>query len=96
MSRTSVLYIEYRKNNASPWRWVRPLMPSKDIDWAEKDPGYMVDTNGTDNKEEFKFVYELSKQGTIRDLFNDYNVEFNDRRYVRRFKEVYGKRSRSV
>ena len=39
----------------------------------------MVDTNGTDNKEEYKFVYELSKQGTIRDLFNDYNVEFNDR-----------------
>ena len=79
MSRTSVLYIEYRKNDASPWRWVRPLMPSQDIDWAEKDPGYMVDTNGTDNKEEYKFVYELSKQGTIRDLFNDYNVEFNDR-----------------
>ena len=79
MSRTSVMYIEYRKNGDSPWRWVRPLMPSQDIDWAEKDPGYMVDTNGTDNKEEFKFVYELSKQGTIRDLFNDYNVEFNDR-----------------
>ena len=79
MSRTSVLYIEYRKNDKSPWRWIRPLMPSQDIDWAEKDPGYMVDINGNDNKEQFKFVCELSKQGTIRDLFNDYNVEFNDR-----------------
>ena len=79
MSRTTVMYIEYRKNDDSPWRWVRPLMPSQDIDWAEDDPGYMVDTNGTENKEEYKFVYELSKQGTIRDLFNDYNVEFNDR-----------------
>ncbi len=79
MSRTSVLYIEYRKNDKSPWRWIRPLMPSQDVDWAEKDPGYMVDINGNDNKEEYKFVYELSKQGTIRDLFNDYNVDFNNR-----------------
>ena len=79
MSRTSVLYIEYRKNNTSPWRWIRPLMPSQDVDWAEKDPGYMVDINGNDNKEQFKFVCELSKQGTIRDLFNDHNVDFNDR-----------------
>ena len=79
MSRTSVLYIEYRKNSTSPWRWVRPLMPSKDIDCAEKDSGYMVDTNGTGNKEEYKFVYELSKQGTIRDLFNDNDIDFNDR-----------------
>lgn len=79
MSRTSVLYIEYRKNDKSPWRWVRPLMPSQDVDWAEKDPGYMVDINGTGNKEEYKFVYELSKQGTIRDLFNDYDVDFNGR-----------------
>lgn len=79
MSRTSVLYIEYRKNDKSPWRWIRPLMPSQDVDWAEKDPGYMVDINGTGNKEEYKFVYELSKQGTIRDLFNDYDVDFNGR-----------------
>lgn len=79
MSRTSVMYIEYRKNGNSPWRWVRPLMPAQDIDWAENDPGYMVDTNGTDNKEEYKFVYELDKQGTIRDLLNDYDVDFNDR-----------------
>ena len=79
MSRTSVLYIEYRKNDKSPWRWIRPLMPSQDVDWAEKDPGYMVDINGTGNKEEYKFAYELSKQGTIRDLFNDYNVDFNNR-----------------
>ena len=42
MSRTSVMYIEYRKNSNSPWRWVRPLMPAQDIDWAEDDPGYMV------------------------------------------------------
>ena len=79
MSRTSVMYIEYRKNSNSPWRWVRPLMPAQDIDWAENDPGYMVDTTGTDNKEEYKFVYELDKQGTIRDLLNDYDVDFNDR-----------------
>lgn len=79
MSRTSVMYIEYRKNSNSPWRWVRPLMPAQDIDWAEDDPGYMVDTTGTDNKEEYKFVYELDKQGTIRDLLNDYDVDFNER-----------------
>ena len=79
MSRTSVMYIEYKKNSKSPWRWIRPLMPSQDVDWAEKDPGYMVDTNGNDNKEEYKFVYELSKQGTIRDLFNDNDIDFNDR-----------------
>ena len=79
MSRTSVMYIEYRKNGNSPWRWVRPLMPAQDIDWAEDDPGYMVDTTGTDNKEEYKFVYELDKQGTIRDLLNDYDVDFNER-----------------
>ena len=79
MSRTSVMYIEYRKNSNSPWRWVRPLMPAQDIDWAADDPGYMVDTTDTDNKEEYKFVYELDKQGTIRDLLNDYDVDFNDR-----------------
>ena len=79
MSRTSVMYIEYRKNSNSPWRWVRPLMPAQDIDWAADDPGYMVDTTGTDNKEEYKFVYELDKQGTIRDLLNDYDVDFNER-----------------
>lgn len=79
MSRTSVMYIEYKKNSKSPWRWVRPLMPSQDVDWAEKEPSYMVDVNGTGNKEEYKFVYELSKQGTIRDLFNDNDIDFNDR-----------------
>ncbi len=79
MSRTSVLYIEYRKNDKSPWRWVRPMMPSQDINWAENDPGYMVDINGADNKKQYKFVYELSKQGSVRDLLNDYDADFNDR-----------------
>lgn len=79
MSRTSVLYIEYRKNDKSPWRWIRPLMPSQDVHWAEKEPQYMVDINGTGNKEPYKFVYELSKQGIVRDLFNDHDVDFNDR-----------------
>ena len=87
MSRTSVMYIEYRKNNDSPWRWIRPLMPSQDIDWAEDDPGYMVDTTGTDNKEEYKFVYELSKQGSVRDLLNDYDVDFNDRGFPKDMSE---------
>ena len=99
MSRTSVMYIEYRKNSNSPWRWVRPLMPAQDIDWAEDDPGYMVDTTGTDNKEEYKFVYELDKQGTIRDLLNDYDVDFNDRGFpkdmseeLKKFMESYPER----
>ena len=87
MSRTSVMYIEYRKNGNSPWRWVRPLMPAQDIDWAEDDPGYMVDTTGTNNKEEYKFVYELDKQGTIRDLLNDYDVDFNDRGFPKDMSE---------
>ena len=87
MSRTSVMYIEYRKNSNSPWRWVRPLMPAQDIDWAENDPGYMVDTTGTDNKEEYKFVYELDKQGTIRDLLNDYDVDFNERGFPKDMSE---------
>lgn len=79
MSRTSVLYIEYRYNDKSPWRWVRPLMPSQDVHWAEKEPEYMVDVNGNDIKEPYKFVYELTKQGIVRDLFNDHDVDFNDR-----------------
>ena len=87
MSRTSVMYIEYRKNSNSPWRWVRPLMPAQDIDWAEDDPGYMVDTTGTDNKEEYKFVYELDKQGTIRDLLSDYDVDFNERGFPKDMSE---------
>ena len=87
MSRTSVMYIEYRKNGNSPWRWIRPLMPAQDIDWAEDDPGYMVDTTGTDNKEEYKFVYELDKQGTIRDLLNDYDVDFNERGFPKDMSE---------
>lgn len=87
MSRTSVMYIEYRKNSNSPWRWIRPLMPAQDIDWAEEDPGYMVDTTGTDNKEEYKFVYELDKQGTIRDLLNDYDVDFNERGFPKDMSE---------
>ena len=87
MSRTSVMYIEYRKNSNSPWRWVRPLMPAQDIDWAEDEPGYMVDTTGTDNKEEYKFVYELDKQGTIRELLNDYDVDFNDRGFPKDMSE---------
>ena len=87
MSRTSVMYIEYRKNSNSPWRWVRPLMPAQDIDWAEDDPGYMVDTTGTDNKEEYKFVYELNKQGTMRDLLNDYDVDFNERGFPKDMSE---------
>lgn len=79
MSRTSVLYIEYRYNDKSPWRWVRPLMPSQDVRWSDKEPQYMVDVNGTGNKEPYKFAYELSKQGIIRDLFSDHDVDFNDR-----------------
>ena len=99
MSRTSVMYIEYRKNSNSPWMWIRPLMPAQDIDWAEEDPGYMVDTTGTDNKEEYKFVYELDKQGTIRDLLNDYDVDFNERGFpkdmseeLKKFMESYPER----
>ena len=99
MSRTSVMYIEYRKNSNSPWRWIRPLMPAQDIDWAEEDPGYMVDTTGTDNKEEYKFVYELDKQGTTRDLLNDYDVDFNERGFpkdmseeLKKFMESYPER----
>ena len=87
MSRTTVMYIEYRKNNDSPWRWVRPLMPSQDIDWAEDEPGYMVDINGNDNKEEYKFVYELSKQGIVRDLLNDNDVDFNGRGFPKDMSE---------
>ena len=87
MSRTSVMYIEYRKNSNSPWRWVRPLMPAQDIDWAEDDPGYMVDTTGTDNKEEYKFVYSLDKQGSVRDLLNDYDVDFNERGFPKDMSE---------
>lgn len=79
MSRTSVLYIEYRKNDKSPWRWIRPMMPSQDVQWASKEPEYMVDVNGNDIKEPYKFVYELAKQGIVRDLFNDHDVDFNDR-----------------
>ena len=79
MSRTSILYIEYRKNDKSPWRWVRPMMPSQDVQWASKEPEYMVDVNGNDIKEPYKFVYELAKQGIVRDLFNDHDVDFNDR-----------------
>ena len=79
MSRTSVLYIEYRVNDKSPWRWVRPMMPAQDVHWAEKEPSYMVDVNGNDIKEPYKFVYELTKQGIVRDLFNDHDVDFNDR-----------------
>jgi hypothetical protein len=62
-------------------------MPAQDIDWAEDDPGYMVDTTGTDNKEEYKFVYELDKQGTIRDLLNDYDVDFNERGFPKDMSE---------
>ena len=91
MSRTSVMYIEYRKNSNSPWRWVRPLMPSQDIDWAEDEPTYMVDTTGADNKEEYKFVYELDKQGTIRDLLNDYDVDFNERGFPKDMSEELNK-----
>ena len=87
MSRTSVMYIEYRNNSDSPWRWVRPLMPSQDIDWAEDEPGYMVDINGTGNKEEYKFVYELSKQGIVRDLLNDNDVDFNGRGFPKDMSE---------
>ena len=79
MSRTSVLYIEYRKNDKSPWRWIRPMMPSQDVQWANTEPEYMVDVNGNDIKEPYKFVYELVKQGSVRDLFNDHDVDFNDR-----------------
>lgn len=79
MSRTSVLYIEYRVNDKSPWRWVRPMMPSQDVQWASKEPEYMVDVNGNDIKEPYKFVYELAKQGIVRDLFNDHDIDFNDR-----------------
>ena len=79
MSRTSVLYIEYRKNDKSPWRWVRPMMPAQDVRWSEREPSYMVDVNGNDIKEPYKFVYELTKQGIVRDLFNDHDVDFNDR-----------------
>ena len=79
MSRTSVLYIEYRKNDKSPWRWIRPMMPSQDVQWANTEPEYMVDVNGNDIKEPYKFVYELAKQGSVRDLFNDHDVDFNDR-----------------
>lgn len=79
MSRTSVIYIEYRKNPNSPWRWIRPLMPAQDVQWANTESEYMVDVNGNDIKEPYKFVYELAKQGSVRDLFNDHDVEFNDR-----------------
>ena len=40
-----------------------------------------------ENKEEYKFVYELDKQGTIRDLLNDYDVDFNERGFPKDMSE---------
>lgn len=79
MSRTSVIYIEYRYTKDSPWRWIRPLMPKEDVHYSEKEPQYMVDVYGNGHKFPFKFTYELTKQGCVRDLLNDYDVDFNKR-----------------
>lgn len=79
MSRTSVIYIEYRYTKDSPWRWIRPLMPKEDVHYMESEPQYMVDVYGNGNKFPYKFTYELTKQGCVRDLLNDYDVDFNKR-----------------
>lgn len=79
MSRTSVIYIEYRYSKDSPWRWIRPLMPKDDVHHTYNDPWYMVDVNGNDIKQPYKFAHELTKQGCVRDLLNDHDVEFNQR-----------------
>lgn len=79
MSRTSVMFIEYRSTSSGPWKWLCPLMPADEVCWSNDEPTHMVDINGNDLKVPYKKVYELSKQGTIRDMFNDDDVEFNGR-----------------
>lgn len=77
MSRTSILYFEYKRKGTSEWKLFAPLVKKSEL---YLDYHYnLVDTPININGEEYIHSFQDDIQGTIRDYLNDSHQEFNDR-----------------
>lgn len=76
MSRTSILYFEYKEKSALEWKLFAPLVKKADLylnyHYLLKDP-VVIDN------EEYVHSFQDELQGTVRDYLNDNDKEFNYR-----------------
>lgn len=76
MSRTSILYFEYKEKSAWEWKLFAPLVKKNDL---YLDYHYLLKEPVVINNEEYVHSFQDEIQGTIRDYLNDNYREFNCR-----------------
>lgn len=76
MSRTSVLYFEYKEKSAWEWKLFAPLVKKSDL---YLDYHYLLRDPVVIDGEEYVHSFQDDIQGTIRDYLNDNYREFNYR-----------------
>lgn len=75
MSRTAIIFIEFRENSSKPWELFCPLMKKSHQEYQN---GYQLGSE-TINGEEYTYVFNDEKQGDIRDYLNSDDYVFNRR-----------------
>lgn len=75
MSRTAIIFIEFRENSSKPWELFCPLMKKSHQEYQN---GYQLGSE-TINGEEYTYVFNDEKQGDIRDYLDSNNYDFNMR-----------------
>lgn len=77
MSRTAIIFIEFRENSSKPWELFCPLMKKSHQKYQN---GYQLGSE-TINGEEYTYVFNDEKQGDIRDYLNSDDYVFNRRQF---------------
>ena len=75
MSRTAIIFIEFRENSSKPWELFCPLMKKSHQEYQN---GYQLGDE-TINGEVYTYVFNDEKQGDIRDYLDDNYYDFNMR-----------------
>ncbi len=76
MSRTAIIFVEYKKSTESKWNLFAPLIPKNQIQYSYPEPlSEDIIINGTP----YAYAFLDEKQGIIRDLLDDNDISFNRR-----------------
>lgn len=87
MSRTAIIFIEFRENSSKPWELFCPLMKKSHQEYQN---GYQLGSE-TINGEEYTYVFNDEKQGDIRDYLNSDDYVFNRRGFPKDMSDALDK-----
>lgn len=76
MSRTAIIFIEFKKSIESEWNLFAPLIPKNQINYNYSEP---LTDDIIINNIKYVYAFQDKKQGIIRDLLDDDNISFNRR-----------------